>query len=215
MTHLSAAFAAVLLAGSLVSATSAQTFDSAYTDLDLKKCKHTDSKEPEDYGFWTCRGHAGVTVRVSGADQRTTVSFGPKAADQLAASQTFPSFNSVDKVKVEWRLVKEGQQKSTPFATIVRWQVKLDEDTKASRGRVLAVTRLGDTVCHVGYVDALANKNANALARELAEKHARTFDCEKDKRIILGVKGDSIAGMAEQIESEEEEKKNPPPAEKQ
>lgn len=214
MTRLSTAFAAIFLAVSFAVPASAQTFDSAYTDLELKKCKHTDSKEPEDYGFWACGGHAGIAVRVSGADQRTTISFGPKAADQVAASQTFPSFNSVDKVKVEWRLMKDSGPKPTPFATIVRWTVKREQDTTSSRGRVLVVTKLGDTVCHVGYVDALANKNANELARQLAEKHAGTFDCEKDKRIILGAKGASVAGMAEQIESEEEEKKSAPPAAK-
>jgi hypothetical protein len=41
-------------------------------------------------------------------------------------------------------------------------------------------------VCHVGYVDAVANANANDLAREIADKHARSFVCGKDKPIILG-----------------------------
>ena len=37
-----------------------------------------------------------------------------------------------------------------------------------------------------GYVDALANANANALAREIADKHARDFICGKDKPVVLG-----------------------------
>jgi hypothetical protein len=54
-------------------------------------------------------------------------------------------------------------------------------------GRVLLVTRLGPgAVCHVGYVDALANANANDLAREIPDKHARAFECGKDKPVILG-----------------------------
>ena len=38
----------------------------------------------------------------------------------------------------------------------------------------------------MGYVDALANANANNLAREIADKHARAFECGKDKPVILG-----------------------------
>jgi hypothetical protein len=56
-------------------------------------------------------------------------------------------------------------------------------------GRILVVTRLGvGKVCHVGYVDARANAKANELAREIADKHARNFDCENSKRIVLGEK---------------------------
>jgi hypothetical protein len=57
---------------------------------------------------------------------------------------------------------------------------------------VLVVTRLGPPgeTCHVGYVDALANPDANELARKIADEHARTFTCGKDKRIVLGKVGD-------------------------
>jgi hypothetical protein len=56
-----------------------------------------------------------------------------------------------------------------------------------STGRVLVVTRLGPGgVCHVGYVDARANPDANALARKIADESARTFKCGKQKRIVLG-----------------------------
>ncbi len=49
------------------------------------------------------------------------------------------------------------------------------------------VTRLAPGgVCHVGYVDALANANANDLAREIADKHARAVVCGKDKPVRLG-----------------------------
>jgi hypothetical protein len=53
---------------------------------------------------------------------------------------------------------------------------------------VLVVTRLGPGgVCHVGYVDARANAaNANELARQIADEHARTFKCATDKPVILG-----------------------------
>jgi hypothetical protein len=41
-------------------------------------------------------------------------------------------------------------------------------------------------VCHVGYVDARANPDANALAAQLADDKARAFQCGKDKPITLG-----------------------------
>lgn len=60
-----------------------------------------------------------------------------------------------------------------------------------STGRILVVTRLGpDGTCHVGYVDAVANTDANDLARKIADENARTFRCGKDKRIVLGKTGD-------------------------
>ncbi len=187
--------------------TAAENIASAYTRLQLDKCRHTQSNEPEDYGFWICPGHAGISVRIGGADQRITVSFGPEADKQLAAEQTFPSFNSVDKVNVEWRTASAEGGAAKPFATIVRWTVKTEKDSKRSSGRVLVVTTLGPAVCHVGYVDALANKDANVLARKLANERARTFDCGKDIRLIYGRKGPSVAGMAQQLEDQAAEKR--------
>ena len=52
------------------------------------------------------------------------------------------------------------------------------------------VTRLAPgRVCHVGYVDGRANPDANELAVQIADRHARAFQCGKDKPIILGVRG--------------------------
>jgi hypothetical protein len=88
-------------------------------------------------------------------------------------------------------LEKQSNGKLRPFATIARWNMQLAADKEldhpASSGRVLIVTRLAPGgVCHVGYVDAVLNANANDLAREIADKHARTFACGKDKPVILG-----------------------------
>jgi hypothetical protein len=44
-------------------------------------------------------------------------------------------------------------------------------------------------VCHVGYVDALANHDADALARKIADERARAFRCGTDKPVILGETG--------------------------
>ena len=67
------------------------------------------------------------------------------------------------------------------------------------RGEVLVVTRLGQGgvlggVCHVGYVDGRQNSNADDLAREIADRHARSFRCGKDKPIVLGETGPGFSG---------------------
>ena len=77
----------------------------------------------------------------------------------------------------------------------MRWTtaVPVDDPKVANgiyRGEVLVVTRLGPGgVCHVGYVDARQNADAIRLAREIADQHARTFRCGKDKPIVRGDRG--------------------------
>jgi hypothetical protein len=189
---------AALLALAVLSAPAAsESIESVYTSFDAKKCRHQKGNPAEeDYGSWVCPGHENLRVRLSAGDQRMFVTFGPWK-DAAAAAQTFPAFNDVYQGTVEWRIAKGGDGKAKPFATILRWNVFTQADhekatgpTKPS-GRVLVVTRLGPGgVCHVGYVDAKVNPDANALARKIADENARTFKCGKDKRIVEGKTGD-------------------------
>jgi hypothetical protein len=185
---LAAATTIAVAAAVLSSATAAgQTIESAYTTFDAKKCKHKRGKQVEDYGAWECPGYRGLRVLLSAGDQRMYVTFGSWKKDDIALSQTFPGFNSAYEGTVEWRLEKQPNGKARPFATILRWNVRAEGDVMRSTGRALVVTRLGPGgVCHVGYVDARANPDANELARRIADEHARTFRCGKDKRILLG-----------------------------
>ena len=173
-----------------------QSIEYVYTKFDAKTCKHEKGTEVEDYGSWLCPGYRNLRVLLSAGDQRMYVSFGPWKKDNIALSQTLPGFNDVYEGTVEWRIEKDAKGKARPFATILRWNaVTPDDRDKAtgpikSTGRVLVVTRLGPGgVCHVGYVDAKANPDANELARKLADEHARAFRCGKDKRIISGKSG--------------------------
>lgn len=160
----------------------------AYSRFDAKRCRHVAGRGEEDYGSWTCPGHAGLPVRLSAGDQRMFVSYGQAGPDDLAARQTFPAFNDVYAGTVEWRL--RGRR---PFATILRWNVMTATDIERAKGpskasgRVLVVSRLGaGGVCHVGYVDARANPDANAMARKLADERAETFRCGQDKAGVVG-----------------------------
>jgi len=181
-----------------------QSIDSAYTSYDTKTCPHRGGRDPEDYGEWHCKGR-GMAVLVSAGDQRMTMSFGPRAKDEPAAGQTLQGFNDAYKARIEWRLTRNARGRAQPFATIVRWNTFLLGDTpdKAVKGQVLVVTRLGPGgVCHIGYVDALANANANALARTIADERARAFDCANEKPIIVGATGPgfSSSSRAEQVD---------------
>jgi hypothetical protein len=183
-----------LIALALLSAPAlGQTIESRYTAFDAKECRHQKGKGVEDYGSWTCPGYRNLRVRLSAGDQRMQVSFGNWSKDDIALSQTFPAFNNVYQGTVEWRIEKQPDGRTRPFATILRWNVMLEADSRnatgpvTSTGRVLVVTRLGPGgVCHVGYVDARANPDANALARRIADESARTFKCGMQKRIVLG-----------------------------
>jgi hypothetical protein len=168
---------------------------SVYTPLDLDKCKHRPGTEIEDYGSWRCSGYANIAVFVTAGDMRTYISYGPDAAEELAAKQTLEYFNSEGNV-IEWRVERLANRKQHAFATILRWHVtKPDENSNPTiKGQVLVVTRLGPGgVCHVGYVDGRANPNANVLAQQIADKNAREFRCGKDAPIILGIRGEGFS----------------------
>lgn len=182
--------------GVLTAPAAGQPVDYVYTTFDAKKCKHRKGTAPEDYGSWLCPGYERIPVRLSAGDQRMRVTYG-NWKDDLAGSQTFPGFSNAYEGTVEWRIEKDASGKPRPFATILRWNLTTAADVEKasgpieSSGRVLVVTRLGPGgVCHVGYVDARANPDANALARRIADEHARAFKCGKDKRIVLGKPGD-------------------------
>ena len=166
----------------------AQQIFSAYSSFEADKtCKHSKGRDVEDYGSWVCPGQAGLIVHLSAGDQRMQVSFGRNrraAADEHAASQTFPGFNSVYKGTVEWRMEKLPSGEVRPFATILRWTTRTTPDAERddgkSTGQTFVVTRLNPGgVCHVGYVDA-RSPGANEAARKLADEKARKFKCGVD-----------------------------------
>ncbi len=197
------AFAAIVLS---LSPALAETISSAYTRFDVEKCAHRKGRDVEDYGERRCPGYAGIAVVMTAGDQRVYVSYGANARREPAASETLASFNGEGNT-IEWRIARAAEGRSRPFATIMRWSTtRVVDDPKLRdgiyRGQVLVVTRLGPGgVCHVGYVDGRENADANALARRIADEHARTFRCGQDKPIVLGNKGPGFSapgGAAEQ-----------------
>jgi hypothetical protein len=185
-------FALLLCAGP--EQASAQSF-SSYTSIAPKDCRRI-GKPSELDGSTTrvCPGKAGLVVLIAEDDLREVVTVGPNrnmAAAEPAAQVWFHPFNSSEHT-VEWR--SAGGE---PFAIIQRWHIAdgadLDAKGRPNTKAVLIVTRLPPgPVCHVAYVDGIANSNANELARQAADQFARDFKCGKDEVKIVGSSGRAI-----------------------
>ncbi len=193
------AAALILLSLSATSPVAAQGITSAYSKLDFDNgCQWAESQSEEEAqmgGSAVCAGFGEYDVHFAEWDIRQFLAYGP-VDDPEAFASGFGQWNSVHDV-IEWRL--EGDR---PFATIHRWFLdNIDPDTGAavpeSRGQVLAIATVADPAlpegqrksCVVGYVDALANSDANVMARKVADEIARDFRCGFDKPAYHGIRG--------------------------
>jgi hypothetical protein len=184
----------ILLLARSVDGAAAQAVQSHYTSTGPKACKTHAKSKPSDEMPWvelSCRGRGGYVVRVSDIDLRMTVSIGrtiAAAEKEPAAEKHFGPFNHAHDT-VEWRSLA-----GKPFAMIQRWSLS-DTQNLAPSGRpaevaMLVVTRLPPgPVCHVAYIDAKANPDHNALARQTADEKAAAFRCGTDKTAIVGNAG--------------------------
>jgi len=173
----------------------AQTIGSSYTSTAPKDCRIVDrAKDLDDSTTRVCPGKAGYVVLISEDDLRETVSVGRNrfgASKEPAAQAWFGPFNSTT-ATVEWRAAN-----GKPFAIIQRWHIAdntdQDKDGRPVAKPMLAVTRLPPgPVCHVAFVDAQANPNANELARHAADEYARNFKCGKDEVKLIGASGRAV-----------------------
>jgi hypothetical protein len=152
---------------------------SLYTTVDLKAC--TQLKGDRDGGAWRCNGLGGIPVYIAEGDLRQFLSVGADAEKRRAATQTLGPFNSIfergsDRATIEWRFDRRGERQ-IPYAIIVRFHTSQD----GRKGDVLVVSKVSATeTCHMAYIDALANSDAIALARRVADLQAKTFDCRQE-----------------------------------
>jgi hypothetical protein len=195
MRHVTLACLAALLVRASLDPSNAQSLGSTYTSTAPKDCRRV-GKPSEFDGSTTrvCPGKAGLVVLIAEDDLREVVSVGRNrnaAAEEPAAKVWFHPFNSTE-YTIEWRA--DGTK---PFAIIQRWHIAdgtdLDKQGRPNTKTMLAVTRLPPgPVCHVAYVDAVANPNANALARQAADDFARGFQCGKNEVKIIGASGRAV-----------------------
>ena len=192
--------AAIGLAGIFAACpVAASAAESVYTKLDFDTgCawKEPESEEEAQMGGEAvCKGLEGYPVYFAESDLRQHTAYGP-AADPFAFPTGFGQWNSVNET-IEWR-IEDGK----PFATIHRWFIdNISPDTgaseEASRGQVLIISTVADpdappaerVSCVVGLVDALENRDANVLAREVADDYANGFRCGVDRPAFHGKRG--------------------------
>ena len=152
---------------------------SLYTTVELRKCKRVNRHR--DGGAWLCNGLAGLQVYVAEGDLRQFLSVGSDPQKRRAATQTLGAFNSIfergsNRATIEWRFNRRGERQ-VPYAVIVRFHTSQE----GRRGDVLVVSKVSPTeTCHVAYIDALANSDAITLARLVADKQAKAFDCRNE-----------------------------------
>lgn len=175
-------FSSLLAAcAALILAVPAQAaFNSAYTDINLDECLVLDA---DDFGAsWACPGYKGYPMLVSEGDLRFSIRYGFNI-DKEPRGQTLGPFNELGP-RLEWRL-SNASGRWLPVATIVRYHTA-DPETGENKGQVLVVTQLveGNT-CHIAYIDARANPDANELARQAADASG-DFDCASSEPETIG-----------------------------
>jgi hypothetical protein len=157
----------------------ALAFESAYTNIDIEKCRVIAQDRESGSIAWMCPGYRDMELYVAESDLRFFVSAGRDAGQRIAARQTLPPFNYTNNT-LEWRL-----DNGRPFATILRYFISVDDD--GTEEQVLVVSKIGKTdSCQIAHVNASRNLNANVLAREAADNLARDFVCGSDDIVVVG-----------------------------
>ncbi len=179
------ALAIVLTLAIVPGAEAVQQSKSRYSTIELSKCRRAGP------GAFQCDGLPGYPLYVATRDLHTFLGVGPQGESHRAARQTLGVANTLfdgrsPRSAVEWRFVIRDK-KIVPYATIVRYFTTSGE----GRGEVVVVTRVADREsCQVARIDALANGNAMVLARDIADRQARNFNCRAEP-VVAGASGKS------------------------
>lgn len=169
--------AIVLAAGAGIAA--AREPKSLYTTIDLGECRII--QRHVDGNTWNCKGLPGYPVIYGEGDHRAFVSVGSNPEKRKAAEQTLGPFNSIfvggsRRATLEWRVHSDGK-KAIPHATILRYFTRND----GGEGEVLVIMKVtGRETCQAAIIDALAEPQAIALARQIADGVVREFPCKDD-----------------------------------
>lgn len=177
-----------LTSGSAFAQTPPAAPETRYTELVGGNCRFIseDRRTGED-ALKRCPGHGDLMVETFASHTRTSLSFRFSRKQRAADVVTGWSLGKI----VEWRggTANKGFE---PYAAIVRVLMKDPEVvTRRPDGEVLAVMRVDPReaeACVIAYVDARANKSANRLARDTADRLAPTFLCKSDKPEVAGAR---------------------------
>jgi hypothetical protein len=174
-------------ASSALAASPATT--SRYVKIDLEKCQVIEKVEEGSSTTWRCDMPGGFELYVTEGDLRFFIGYGPNGREQTSFRQTLAPFNNI-RGTLELRYRAGAKE---PHASILRYDTQgyIDGADEPKPGQVLVVTKIGGAeACHLAHIDALANPDANELARQAADS-AESFDCGKDEPKKIGKTGKS------------------------
>ena len=140
--------------------------------------------EDEPVHFSDCAGFAGWTVHIVAGEHGAAVAYSRRGKEAQWGENPPRAgvFQDLGQV-MEWRLDASG----APFATIYRSIFTGFEP--GDGGQYLTVSALrpdGEVgACHVAYVEAAQQANANQIAREAADYLAPGWQCGVDEPIVL------------------------------
>jgi len=146
-------------------------YSSTYTALNLDRCRVlSQAAEGEgDWINWRCPGLSGVPLLVHGDDGRFDVDAGVDNAQ-------WEALGGLHRLgpQVEWRL-----RRGRPIAIIFRYIQSGPDQPPGTRLAVETIGRRGRPGCLISMIDG-AVPNANAVARERADRRAEGFRCGVD-----------------------------------
>ncbi|MBX2805016.1 MAG: hypothetical protein KTR19_03495 [Hyphomicrobiales bacterium] len=173
-----------LAPGAIIDA-GAQTAQSRYVKFDLAACETIDRDAESEAIIDICYSEDDYQIYLAEGDLRQFVGYGPNGMNQRAFSQTLAPFNRINNV-LELRQYAGNSQ---PHAAILRYYTDSGMGDGSAKGEVLVVTKFnGEEACHMAYIDARANPNANELARNVADRD-HVFSCYDDDPEIIGESG--------------------------
>jgi hypothetical protein len=164
---------ATLLAAAAVLAApaAAQPASSVYTELNLDRCRTLEVIPEGESVRRRCPGLGAIPLFVNAGDGRFDVDAGIDN-DQW---ESLGAFNEIGP-RIEWRLAARR-----PFAIIYRLRLTSAEQPPGSTLIVETIGRRGSPGCQIATVDG-ALPDANARARAIADRRARTHRCPAGRR---------------------------------
>lgn len=157
---------------------------SVYTELDLSRCRQASAPEEGASAEWLCPGHAGVPLIVLSGDGRFDIDGG----EDNGLWESVAPFNDPGP-RVEWR----QRSGSRPHALIYRLRYT---DARNRPRSALGVETISYPVvrngpegwsgCLVAWVGGDV-PNANAVARRIADRMDRRFQCGHTEPEEIGI----------------------------
>jgi hypothetical protein len=154
--------AGILLLGS-APAIAQPKVTSAYTTLNLDRCRQLDHGETPESTEWRCPGYRGIALLVQNGDERYDVDAGVEDEDALFAD----TFDYPGKT-IEWRMAG-----GKPFAIIYRLESANPDHPRTTMLAVETIGTRGRPGCRVAMIPGSA-RNANQQARSAADRLLRT-----------------------------------------